>query len=160
MSSDGEFLRNGDEKMDSGMLTTRGYEAFHERSCIKSDFSSTYYTLGLVEEASPCATRGKGLLRDQTVTAARSRAKEVGEDHAGRLERAEGRCAAEIAWLHPRAEHALPAAAMRDFVTTVLDERGGGEAGARWPMARKAGSGYVEPNKMQDAAHATLRKAV
>ena len=33
-------------------MTTDGYEAFHRRSCLRSDFSSMYFTLGLVEEAS------------------------------------------------------------------------------------------------------------
>ena len=34
------------------ILTADVYEAFHQRSCIRSDFSCTYFMLGLVEEAS------------------------------------------------------------------------------------------------------------
>ena len=33
-------------------LTADVYEAFHQRSCIRSDFSCMYFMLGLVEEAS------------------------------------------------------------------------------------------------------------
>ena len=33
-------------------MTADEYEAFHQRSCIRSDFSSMYFVLGLVEEAS------------------------------------------------------------------------------------------------------------
>ena len=38
---------------NSELIFTAGiYEAFHQRSCIRSDFSCTYFMLGLVEEAS------------------------------------------------------------------------------------------------------------
>ena len=36
----------------STSLTSSAYEDFHKRSCVRSDFSSMYYTLGLAEEVS------------------------------------------------------------------------------------------------------------
>ena len=51
VGSDRVLKRKHGETLSTA-LTSSDYEEFHKRSCIRSDFSSMYYTLGLAEEVS------------------------------------------------------------------------------------------------------------
>ena len=48
-------------------LTADVYEAFHQRSCIRSDFSCMYFMLGLVEEASEVLEACRARVTDDEV---------------------------------------------------------------------------------------------